>query len=73
MFTGHFVHLTTSNGVFFPSIDSGNIWRTLRDFGNTPSLRHPWSKSHCQENLLSVLGIDANQKVIEQWFPSMPA
>ncbi|KFP74889.1 Uncharacterized protein C14orf79, partial [Apaloderma vittatum] len=43
-------------------IDSGNIWRTLRDFDNAPSLRHPWSKSHCQENLLSVLGIDANQK-----------
>lgn len=43
-------------------IDSGNIWRTLRDFDNTPSLRHPWSKSHCQENLMSVLGIDANQK-----------
>ncbi|KAM9556741.1 uncharacterized protein CLBA1 isoform 1-T2 [Guaruba guarouba] len=43
-------------------IDSGNIWRTLRDFYNAPSLRHPWSKSHCQQNLLSVLGIDANQK-----------
>ncbi|KFQ21459.1 Uncharacterized protein C14orf79, partial [Merops nubicus] len=43
-------------------IDSGNIWRTLRDFDNAPSLRYPWSKSHCQENLLSVLGIDANQK-----------
>ncbi|XP_074443039.1 uncharacterized protein CLBA1 [Larus michahellis] len=43
-------------------IDSGNIWRTLRDFDNAPSLRHPWSKSHCQENLMSVLGIDANQK-----------
>ncbi|GAB0191041.1 hypothetical protein GRJ2_001569400 [Grus japonensis] len=43
-------------------IDSGNIWRTLRDFDNTASLRHPWSKSHCQENLLSVLGIDANEK-----------
>ncbi|KFV14988.1 Uncharacterized protein C14orf79, partial [Tauraco erythrolophus] len=43
-------------------IDSGNIWRTLRDFDNTLSLRRPWSKSHCQENLLSVLGIDANQK-----------
>ncbi|KAM6311508.1 uncharacterized protein CLBA1 [Aegotheles albertisi] len=43
-------------------IDSGNIWRTLRDVNNTPSLRHPWSKSHCQENLLSVLGIDSNQK-----------
>ncbi|KFQ69793.1 Uncharacterized protein C14orf79, partial [Phaethon lepturus] len=43
-------------------VDSGNIWRTLRGFDNTPSLRHPWSKSHCQENLLSVLGIDANQK-----------
>ncbi|XP_061232480.1 uncharacterized protein CLBA1 [Neopsephotus bourkii] len=42
--------------------DSGNIWRTLRDYYNAPSLRHPWSKSHCQENLLSVLGIDANQK-----------
>uniref|UniRef100_A0A8C3J4V2 Clathrin binding box of aftiphilin containing 1 n=1 Tax=Calidris pygmaea TaxID=425635 RepID=A0A8C3J4V2_9CHAR len=43
-------------------IDSGNIWRTLRGFDNTPSLRHPWSKSHCQENLMTVLGIDANQK-----------
>ncbi|XP_065605290.1 uncharacterized protein CLBA1 isoform X2 [Cyrtonyx montezumae] len=42
-------------------IDSGNIWRTLRDLDNTPRLRHPWSKSHCQENLLSVLGIDANR------------
>ncbi|XP_057272119.1 uncharacterized protein CLBA1 [Pezoporus wallicus] len=42
--------------------DSGNIWRTLRDFYNAPSLRHPWGKSHCQENLLSVLRIDANQK-----------
>lgn len=43
-------------------IDSGNIWRTLRDLDNTSRLRHPWSKSHCQENLLSVLGIDANRK-----------
>ncbi|XP_048164188.1 uncharacterized protein CLBA1 isoform X3 [Corvus hawaiiensis] len=42
---------------------SGNVWRMLRDFDNTLSLRHPWSKSHCQENLLSVLGIDANQKL----------
>ena len=73
MFTGNFVHHVTSNCVFFPSIDSGNIWRTLRDFDNTPSLRHPRNKSHCQENLLSVLGIDANQKVIEQRFAGMPA
>ncbi|XP_062432880.1 uncharacterized protein CLBA1 [Rhea pennata] len=43
-------------------IDCGNIWRILKDFDNTPSLRHRWSKSHCQENLLSVLGINANQK-----------
>ncbi|KFO78775.1 Uncharacterized protein C14orf79, partial [Cuculus canorus] len=43
-------------------VDSGNIWKILRDTDNTPSLRHPWSKSHCQENLLSVLGIGANQK-----------
>ncbi|OXB59483.1 hypothetical protein ASZ78_008308 [Callipepla squamata] len=42
-------------------IDSGNIWRTLRDLDNTPRLRHRWSKSHSQENLLSVLGIDANR------------
>ncbi|KGL74032.1 Uncharacterized protein C14orf79, partial [Tinamus guttatus] len=42
--------------------DCGNIWRILKDFDNTSSLRHPWSKSHCQENLLSVLGINANQK-----------
>nr|XP_009673860.1 PREDICTED: uncharacterized protein C14orf79 homolog [Struthio camelus australis] len=43
-------------------INSGNIWKSLKDFDNTPSLRHPWSKSRCQENFLSVLGIDANQK-----------
>ncbi|XP_064017933.1 uncharacterized protein CLBA1 [Pogoniulus pusillus] len=43
-------------------IDSGNIWRILRDFDNTPSLKYPRSKSHCQETLLSVLGIEANQK-----------
>uniref|UniRef100_A0A8C9F7S6 Aftiphilin clathrin-binding box domain-containing protein n=1 Tax=Pavo cristatus TaxID=9049 RepID=A0A8C9F7S6_PAVCR len=42
-------------------IDSGNIWRTLRDSDNTPRLRHPWSKSRCQENLLIVLGIDTNR------------
>ncbi|POI31120.1 hypothetical protein CIB84_005129 [Bambusicola thoracicus] len=61
MSTGNFVCHLTSTCVFFPSIDSGNIWRTLRDFDNTPRLRHPWSKSHCQANLLSVLGIDANR------------
>ncbi|XP_063255565.1 uncharacterized protein CLBA1 isoform X2 [Prinia subflava] len=47
-------------------VDSGNVWRALRDFDNTPSLRHPWSKSHCQENLLSILGIDANQKDVSE-------
>ncbi|XP_014105205.1 PREDICTED: uncharacterized protein C14orf79 homolog [Pseudopodoces humilis] len=47
-------------------MDSGNVWRALRDFDNTPSLRYPWSKSHCQENLLSVLGIDANQKDVSE-------
>lgn len=47
-------------------MDSGNVWRMLRDFDNTPSLRHPWSKSLCQENLLRVLGIDANQKDISE-------
>ncbi|XP_054256807.1 uncharacterized protein CLBA1 [Indicator indicator] len=61
--------LDTNNDVGIPElrknqlcIDSGNIWRTLTDFDNTPSLSHPWSKSHCQETLLSVLGIEANQK-----------
>ncbi|XP_015486950.1 uncharacterized protein CLBA1 isoform X2 [Parus major] len=47
-------------------MDSGNVWRALRDFDNTPSLRYPWSESHCQENLLSVLGIDANQKDVSE-------
>ncbi|XP_005047733.1 PREDICTED: uncharacterized protein C14orf79 homolog isoform X1 [Ficedula albicollis] len=47
-------------------MDSGTVWRALRDFDNSPSLRHPWSKSHCQENLLSVLGIDANQKGVSE-------
>ncbi|KAL9849713.1 uncharacterized protein CLBA1 isoform 1-T5 [Geothlypis trichas] len=47
-------------------MDSGYVWRALRDFDNTPSSRHPWSKSHCQENLLSVLGVDANQKDVSE-------
>ncbi|CAN8215600.1 unnamed protein product [Coccothraustes coccothraustes] len=47
-------------------MDSGNVWRALRHFDNTPSSRHPWSKSHCQENLLSVLGVDANQKDVSE-------
>ncbi|KAF2982229.1 hypothetical protein EK904_008795 [Melospiza melodia maxima] len=47
-------------------MDSGNVWRALRDSDNAPSSRHPWSKSHCQENLLSVLGVDANQKDVSE-------
>ncbi|OWK58808.1 Uncharacterized protein C14orf79 [Lonchura striata] len=54
-------------------MDSGKVWRALRDFDDAPSSRHPWSKSHCQEKLLRVLGVDANQKVIEQWFSNLPA
>ncbi|XP_067411054.1 uncharacterized protein CLBA1 isoform X2 [Emydura macquarii macquarii] len=47
---------------FMKSIDSGNLWRNLRDSDSTTGLRCPWNKSHCQENFLSVLGIDVNQK-----------
>ncbi|XP_068016376.1 uncharacterized protein CLBA1 isoform X2 [Melanerpes formicivorus] len=61
--------LDTNNDVGIPElrknqlcIHSGNIWRTLTDFDNIPSLRHTWGKSHCQETLLSALGIEANQK-----------
>ncbi|XP_074852479.1 uncharacterized protein CLBA1 [Carettochelys insculpta] len=43
-------------------IDSGNLWRTLRDSSSTTGLSCPWNKSHCQENFLSALGIDLNQK-----------
>uniref|UniRef100_A0A8C0IP21 Clathrin binding box of aftiphilin containing 1 n=1 Tax=Chelonoidis abingdonii TaxID=106734 RepID=A0A8C0IP21_CHEAB len=44
-------------------IDSGNVWRTLRDPHSTTGLRCPRNKSHCQENFLSALGIDVNQKL----------
>ncbi|XP_057883038.1 uncharacterized protein CLBA1 [Melospiza georgiana] len=47
-------------------MDSGNVWRALRDSDNAPSSRYPWRKSHCQENLLSVLGVDANQKDVSE-------
>ncbi|XP_030130972.4 uncharacterized protein CLBA1 [Taeniopygia guttata] len=47
-------------------MDSGKVWRALRDFDNAPSSGHPWSKSHCQENLLRVLGVDANQKDVSE-------
>ncbi|KAG6933261.1 hypothetical protein G0U57_019568, partial [Chelydra serpentina] len=47
---------------FFSSIDSGNLWRTLREPDSITGLRCPWNKSYCQENFLSALGIDVNQK-----------
>uniref|UniRef100_A0A8D0H565 Clathrin binding box of aftiphilin containing 1 n=1 Tax=Sphenodon punctatus TaxID=8508 RepID=A0A8D0H565_SPHPU len=43
-------------------IDSGNIWKMLRHSNSTSGLSCPWNKFHCQKNLLSILGIDANQK-----------
>ncbi|XP_054826149.1 uncharacterized protein CLBA1 isoform X2 [Eublepharis macularius] len=46
--------------------DSGIFWKTLNHARNPSGLRCPWNESHCQENLLAVLGIDAHQKILSE-------
>ncbi|XP_060118698.1 uncharacterized protein CLBA1 [Heteronotia binoei] len=49
-----------------PCTDSGDLWKLLTRARNLSGLRCPWNESHCQENLLAVLGIDAHQKVLPE-------
>uniref|UniRef100_A0A5F8GL89 Aftiphilin clathrin-binding box domain-containing protein n=1 Tax=Monodelphis domestica TaxID=13616 RepID=A0A5F8GL89_MONDO len=42
--------------------ESQKLWRILQDEDSTSTSRCLWSKSHCQDNFLLVLGIDAAQK-----------
>ncbi|XP_015279055.1 PREDICTED: uncharacterized protein C14orf79 homolog isoform X1 [Gekko japonicus] len=46
-----------------PCTDSGSLWKLLTRARNPSGLRCPWNDSHCQENLLAVLGVDAHQKL----------
>ncbi|XP_057587263.1 uncharacterized protein CLBA1 [Hippopotamus amphibius kiboko] len=45
--------------------ESRKLWRALQNTGTTTTSRCLWSESHCRENFLPVLGIDAAQKVNE--------
>ncbi|XP_077179965.1 uncharacterized protein CLBA1 [Paroedura picta] len=49
-----------------PCTDSANLWKLLTRARSPSGLRCPWNESHCQENLLAVLGIDAHQKVLPE-------
>ncbi|XP_007660666.1 uncharacterized protein CLBA1 [Ornithorhynchus anatinus] len=42
--------------------NSRKLWRTLRDANSAPTSRCLWTKSHCLDNFLLVLGIDSTQK-----------
>ncbi|XP_068959940.1 uncharacterized protein CLBA1 isoform X2 [Petaurus breviceps papuanus] len=42
--------------------ESQKLWRILQDEDGTSTSKCLWSKSHCQDNFLLVLGIDAAQK-----------
>ncbi|XP_036608772.1 uncharacterized protein CLBA1 isoform X2 [Trichosurus vulpecula] len=42
--------------------ESRKLWRILQDEDGTSTSKCLWSKSHCQDNFLLVLGIDAAQK-----------
>ncbi|XP_062974193.1 uncharacterized protein CLBA1 [Elgaria multicarinata webbii] len=46
--------------------DSANLWKTLTHSSNPSGLRCLWDKSHYQENLLAVLGIDTHQKALPE-------
>lgn len=45
----------------FPSPESRKLWRALRSAHKMATSRCLWHESHCQENLLLVLGVDATQ------------
>ncbi|XP_027705130.1 uncharacterized protein CLBA1 isoform X2 [Vombatus ursinus] len=42
--------------------ESQKLWRILQEKDGTSTSKCLWSKSHCQDNFLLVLGIDAAQK-----------
>ncbi|KAM6460184.1 uncharacterized protein CLBA1 isoform 1-T2 [Liasis olivaceus] len=52
-------------------IDSANLWKTLAHCNSPSGLRCHRNESHCQENLLAVLGIDANQKALPEFKDSI--
>ncbi|XP_063146484.1 uncharacterized protein CLBA1 isoform X2 [Candoia aspera] len=52
-------------------IDSSNLWKTLTHCNSPSDLRCHRNESYCQENLLAVLGVDANQKALPEFKDSI--
>uniref|UniRef100_A0A0F7ZDL9 Putative C14orf79-like protein n=1 Tax=Crotalus adamanteus TaxID=8729 RepID=A0A0F7ZDL9_CROAD len=48
-------------------LDSANLWKTLTQCNSPSDLRCHQNEFHCQENLLAVLGINANQKAVPEF------
>uniref|UniRef100_A0A1W7RJ00 Putative C14orf79-like protein n=1 Tax=Agkistrodon contortrix contortrix TaxID=8713 RepID=A0A1W7RJ00_AGKCO len=48
-------------------LDSAKLWKTLTQCNSPSDLRCHQSEFHCQENLLAVLGINANQKAVPEF------
>ncbi|XP_043844703.1 uncharacterized protein CLBA1 [Dromiciops gliroides] len=46
--------------------ESQKLWKILQDEDGTSTSKCLWSKSHCQDNFLLVLGIDAAQKDLSE-------
>ncbi|XP_026525903.1 uncharacterized protein CLBA1 [Notechis scutatus] len=52
-------------------LDSANLWKTLTQCNSPSDLRCHRNEFHCQENLLAVLGINANQKAVPEFKASI--
>ncbi|XP_070607287.1 uncharacterized protein CLBA1 isoform X2 [Erythrolamprus reginae] len=48
-------------------LDSANLWKTLTQCSSPSDLRCHRNEFRCQENLLAVLGINANQKAVPEF------
>lgn len=63
----HFLEISSEENGGLASVprlcsESRKLWRALQNTATVSTSRRLWSKSHCREKLLPVLGVDAAQK-----------
>lgn len=60
----HFLERSNEGAASVPRLcsESRKLWRALQNTDTVSASRCLWGESHCRENLLPVLGVDAAQK-----------
>ncbi|XP_052040870.1 uncharacterized protein CLBA1 [Apodemus sylvaticus] len=63
-----FLEISNEEAASVPKLcsESRKLWRALQNTDAVSASRCVWSESHCRENLLPVLGLDAAQKSLSE-------